>query len=368
MIPKKIKKKALHDYFSDASSYHYKIQQLSVALFGHGIVSFLSDTNYPEKLLKKLDEKGWRYEFLAKHRNSIKHEDKSSNLFTIIIFDDYLLHVSFSMDSTYSKPIYSVDLITSSERENSILTRELLSVLESLKAEKVKEEKKGNVYIMLNCPERGLYIKNFSIEKQHIDLDLYYEEGTSVFYNTIHKKLSKDKGKGIVFLHGAPGTGKTTFIRHLINNVNKKIIFVSSDMVYSLADPSLVKFMIENSNSIMVIEDAENIIESRSNIRNGVVSNLLNLSDGLLSDVINIQFVCTFNVDIVKIDKAFFRGGRLIGAWEFKPLSPEKANILSQHIGIGKTFSEPATISEILYADETLISENKRKMIGYKKV
>ena len=39
------------------------------------------------------------------------------------------------------------------------------------------------------------------------------------------KELSEILKKGdVVFLHGEIGVGKTTFVRHLINNFQKKII------------------------------------------------------------------------------------------------------------------------------------------------
>ena len=59
------------------------------------------------------------------------------------------------------------------------------------------------------------------------------------------------------------------------------------------------------------------------------VSALLNITDGLLSDWLNIQLICSFNSDISKIDSALMRKGRLIAKYEFKELEVEKANALS---------------------------------------
>jgi len=82
----------------------------------------------------------------------------------------------------------------------------------------------------------------------------------------------------------------------------------------------LISILLENPNSIFVIEDAENIIVDREKDRHCPVSALLNISDGLLSDCLNIQVICSFNTDISKVDGAIMRKGRLIAKYEFKEL------------------------------------------------
>jgi len=56
---------------------------------------------------------------------------------------------------------------------------------------------------------------------------------------------------------------------------------------------------------------------------------LLNISDGLLYDCLNIQIICSFNIDIIKVDSALLRKGRLIAKYEFKELEVAKAQALS---------------------------------------
>ena len=90
-------------------------------------------------------------------------------------------------------------------------------------------------------------------------------------------------------------------------------------------------------------KDAESIISSRENSRSNTVSNLLNLSDGLLSDCLNIQIICTFNIPICEVDNAFLRAGRLLGAYEFKPLCIDKATQLIKKHALNK-FINPLPI------------------------
>ena len=58
-------------------------------------------------------------------------------------------------------------------------------------------------------------------------------------------------------------------------------------------------------------EDAEKVIGDRQNSGSSVgVSNLLNLSDGILGDILNIHVIATFNMDKERIDSALLRKGR----------------------------------------------------------
>src|SRR5207253_1643330 len=76
----------------------------------------------------------------------------------------------------------------------------------------------------------------------------------------IRSRLSRQNDKGIVLLHGIPGTGKTTYLRHLIGELNKKILFVSPSVAGHLMNPEFIDLLIDNPNSVVVIEDAENIM------------------------------------------------------------------------------------------------------------
>ncbi len=86
-------------------------------------------------------------------------------------------------------------------------------------------------------------------------------------YNFIRKTLVKfsymslsKKDKGVVILHGEPGTGKTSYIRHLISSVSKKVIFLPPNLAHNITGPELISLLIENPDAILIIEDAENYI------------------------------------------------------------------------------------------------------------
>src|SRR5690606_42109594 len=105
----------------------------------------------------------------------------------------------------------------------------------------------------------------------------------------------------------------------------------SPTMIYTLSLHDalpILELLINNPDSVFVIEDAENIVIDR-NLQNGSpVSGLLNLADGLLADCLNIQLICTFNTDLSNVDPALMRKGRLIASYEFGERSEEHTSEL----------------------------------------
>lgn len=74
-------------------------------------------------------------------------------------------------------------------------------------------------------------------------------------------------------------------------------------MIGYLTNPEFMSLLVDNKNSVLVLEDCENYIAERSidNANTDVVSAILNIADGMLSDVLECQFICTFNSDISKL-------------------------------------------------------------------
>lgn len=109
----------------------------------------------------------------------------------------------------------------------------------------------------------------------------------------------------------------------------------------------------QHPNAILIIEDAENIVRDRNKdclIANQAVSNLLNLSDGLLGDAMHQQIICTFNCDVRGIDPALLREGRLIIEHKFDKLSVENTRRLCKAMeipGDGNDIHESTALSEI---------------------
>jgi hypothetical protein len=246
------------------------------------------------------------------------------------------------------------------------IAEELINEIVQMVRACVREELiKADSKIFLLYENKGLYLQDFKVKKYPISLSDNYNEDFESIHELIIERLNTPDDKGIVLLHGLPGTGKTSYIRYLTSLINKKMIYIPPEFAYRIASPDFLPLLIDNPNSILIIEDAENVIESRESGRNMSVSNLLNLADGLLSDCLNIQIVCTFNTHISKIDKALLRKGRLIASYEFKPLSIDKAQHLSDKLGFDTLVDSPMSLTDVYNQRERDFAEMEKVKIGF---
>lgn len=155
-------------------------------------------------------------------------------------------------------------------------------------------------------------------------------------FNAIVKDLqSRDPSGRLAIIDGKPGTGKTHLVRGLLAAVPEALfILVPVGMVAEASGPQMVKSLMDirrnkgDLPTVFVIEDADKALMKRDDSNSGTVSELLNLSDGILGSLLDIRIVCTTNLGDDEMDAAVVREGRLSRKSHVGPLRPAIAKDL----------------------------------------
>ncbi|EGD34109.1 MULTISPECIES: AAA family ATPase [unclassified Capnocytophaga] len=265
----------------------------------------------------------------------------------------------------FEEGLYKVNYIFYDNRNSSITKN--LRIIFSEYLEKY-QPKRAKVSILLK-DKNGFDVKTHIIKPYRIDFDKMYNDDFIEVHNRVRQSITNEN-KGVVLFHGIAGSGKTNYIKWLTSQIpSKKFIFVPTSMIASLTDPSFIGVLIDHKNSVLVLEDCENYIAERTayNSNTDVVSSILNIADGMLSDVLECQLICTFNSDISKIDSALLRKGRLIAEYKFRELTVEKCNNYLRSLGKEANITKPCSLAELTNMEtKSLREENNIPKIGFK--
>lgn len=165
----------------------------------------------------------------------------------------------------------------------------------------------------------------------------------------------KTTTSGLTVFQGLPGTGKTSYIRHLIGELRQshRTYVVATSSFELLTSPACVDFWLgENEqrpelHKLVVVEDAESLIAARGLDNAEPLSSLLNAADGLLADYLKVHLICTVNTRIDKLDPAIVRPGRLIASREFRRLTPPEAQRIAAARGLALRQQDDYSLAEI---------------------
>lgn len=248
----------------------------------------------------------------------------------------------------------------------------------SLNKKKYKVENHNRVNVVIKDGHAlDLVSKVFARRDKFIPQN--YTDAVAHGFDYILDSFQSKKPPGrLAILSGPPGTGKTHFIRSLIHsNKESKYIFLPNMLISQVDGPEFAALLFKRHSNdlksiVLILEDADIALAKRDRVNTSDVSALLNYTDGIYGDLLDIKVLATTNLPKLKLDPALLRKGRLLKYFETDKVSPQKANEIYQRITnkYNSPFSDYTLLADIYaYADDvesTGHSEPKEIKIGFK--
>ncbi len=218
------------------------------------------------------------------------------------------------------------------EVDGSTLDEEVFEKLINLFEGKLKPRasNKGVVY-MLGKTMSGLELFNIGKGGVELNEDNYDDAVVKGYRRLVADLKSKSPSGRLGILSGPPGTGKTYLIRALLEEVSACFVMIPATMVDAIGSPDIIPHMlkIKESNKgysiVFIIEDGDRVLLNRGMDNVSAISTLLNVTDGILGDLIDLRVIVTTNEKTVKVEPALLRPGRISARVDVGFINEDKA-------------------------------------------
>jgi hypothetical protein len=167
----------------------------------------------------------------------------------------------------------------------------------------------------------------------------------------------------ILLLIGPPGTGKTSFIRGLLQHTETNAI-VTYDPAVLAKDYVFAQF-IEGDSSVFIIEDADTLLRARSD-GNDMMHKFLNVGDGLVTTA-GKKMIFSTNLPSVKdVDQALLRPGRCFDVLHFGNLDQQQAEALCVKLGLpAPSGKKEYSLAELFHTQTATAPKSVKRGMGF---
>ncbi len=191
-------------------------------------------------------------------------------------------------------------------------------------------------------------------------MELFFNDDFLPFHEKITNFLEDPEASGVVLVHGKQGTGKTSYLKHLIFNTDHKFILVPRNLFASLDSTALFFYLKEFSEFILVLEDCDALLTGAA--KYNPLAGFLRNAEGLMSNDFVYKILCTASVSGHQINFNYLRKARQIFRYEMTELSVEKANRIRQMYDINEEVKRPMVLEDVIRP----LSGFVQKKLGFK--
>ena len=236
------------------------------------------------------------------------------------------------------------------------------SLIEELKKCTIEfyEDESSNLNTITIGSSNSIEIEPIDLDDINDHFDCYYNEKTFKEVDKLIKKIKKSN-KGLSVLWGERGTGKSSIINYIAKKLDRIVIFIPNNLIdHTINNPDFRKFLKKYDKPILVIDDCEMLFNEFFNKSNIITNNLLQLIDGFLSNLINLNVITIFNVeDESEIDHTILDCNNLIDSVYFDYLTPDESKELSSILNYNKKYKSSTKLIDVI---------KKNNNIGNKKI
>lgn len=295
------------------------------------------------------------------NREIIKLEDED------IINNSYFVKVNEDIYLSYSVQDSENEFTTINEIEfyykdeiNIDKVKEIIDAIEESSLTFEMDDSINNLNTLLLTSE-GFDIEPIPIKVDE-NIDNYYNKETFKSVNSLIKGI-KNSNKGLSILCGDRGSGKTTIIPYISSKIDRVVINIPNNLLDPVLNNNEFKTLLRtHTKPIIVIDDCENIFHDIYSKSNLYTNSILQLVDGLLSDVLELNVILIMNGDLEEIDNTLLEANSFIDSIEFKNLSSKEATNLSKYLNLNRKYKNKTKLIDVV-KDRT---QKEDKKIGIK--